>query len=189
MTAPFPIARLAGSPVDAARALVGARLTVDGVGGVIVETEAYDGDDPASHSVRGRTARNASMFGPAGTVYVYRSYGMHWCLNIATGPEGVGAAVLIRAIEPVDGLDVMRRRRGLEEIRLLCAGPGRLCEALGVTGAHDGMSVAAPPFALMAGDGDADLVAGPRIGITRAAERPWRFGLAGSRCLSRPFPR
>ncbi len=188
MTA-FPIPLLAGSPVEAARALVGARLLVDGVGGIVVETEAYDRDDPASHSVRGRTDRNAAMFGPAGTIYVYRSYGIHWCLNVATGPEGVGAAVLVRALEPTDGIEAMRTRRGLHDLRLLCAGPGRLCEALAVTRDHDGGHVLSPPFLLAAPERPAEIVAGPRIGISRAADLPWRFGLAGSRFLSRPFPR
>jgi DNA-3-methyladenine glycosylase len=180
---------LSGSPVEAARALIGATLTVDGVGGIVVETEAYDFDDPASHSVRGPTPRNRSMFGPPGTVYVYRSYGMHWCLNLACGPEGHGAAVLIRAIEPTLGIDAMHVRRPVAEPRLLCAGPGRVTAALGVTRDHDGRSIADPPFTLEFAKTGMPLVAGPRIGISRATDLAWRFGLAGSRFVSRPFPR
>lgn len=183
------LSALSGSPVAAARALIGARLTVRGVGGVIVETEAYDHDDPASHSVRGRTPRNGAMFGEPGTVYVYRSYGVHWCLNIATGPVGVGAAVLIRAIEPTDGLEAMRALRNLADPRLLCSGPGRLTAALAVTRAEDGGHVTQPPFRLEWPGKQPEIVSGPRIGITRAVENPWRFGLAGSRFLSRAFPK
>lgn len=174
--------------VEAARDLIGAELLVDGVGGIVVETEAYDRDDPASHSVNGRTARNAAMFGPPGRAYVYRSYGLHWCLNVVCGPAGHGAAILIRALEPTRGLDVMRVRRGTVDDRLLCAGPGRLTQALGVTRAHDGMSLDTPPFRLAASATRPAIVAGARIGISRNADVPWRFGLAGSRRLSRPFP-
>jgi DNA-3-methyladenine glycosylase len=177
----------AGDVVAAARALIGATLTLDGVGGIIVETEAYDHEDPASHSFSGPTPRNAAMFGPPGRAYVYRSYGIHWCLNIVCGGIGHGAAVLIRAIEPTCGLETMRERRGLADPRLLCAGPGRLCQALGITRAHDGLPIDTPPFRLEAGAGAVDLVVGPRIGISRGREAPWRFGLAGSRYLSRPF--
>ena len=171
----------------AAHALIGAVLTVDGVGGLITETEAYDRHDPASHSHRGPTPRNAAMFGPPGHAYVYRSYGIHWCLNLVCGPEP-GAAVLIRALQPLHGLDAMRARRGAMPDRLLCAGPGRLCAALGVTAALDGRALDAPPFRLLAPAGPAAVVAGPRIGISRAQAVPWRFGLHGSRHLSRPFP-
>ncbi|GGH07350.1 putative 3-methyladenine DNA glycosylase [Alsobacter metallidurans] len=170
-----------------ARALIGATLLVDGVGGVIVETEAYDREDPASHSFRGETPRNGAMFGPPGRAYVYRSYGMHWCFNVVCGPGPTGAAVLLRAIEPAAGLDAMRERRGLSDARLLCAGPGRLCQALGVTRAHDGLPLSAPPFRLLASDGPTAVLAGPRIGITKGVETPWRFALAGSRFLSRPL--
>ena len=173
--------------VEAARALIGVRLLLGGVGGVIVETEAYDRDDPASHSVRGETARNAAMFGPPGRAYVYRSYGMHWCLNVVCGPVGHGAAVLIRALAPTDGLDVMRARRGGVADRLLCSGPGRLCQALAIDRAHDGLPLDAPPFALLPPDGPAAIVTGPRIGITKGVETPWRFGLRGSPHLSRRF--
>ena len=171
----------------AAQALIGAVLMVDGAGGIIVETEAYDRHDPASHSHRGPTPRNAAMFGPPGHAYVYRSYGMHWCLNLVCGPEP-GAAVLIRAVQPQHGLDAMRARRGTMPDRLLCAGPGRLCAALGVTAALDGLALDAPPFQLLAPAGPVAVVAGPRIGISRAQDVPWRFGLQGSRHLSRPFP-
>lgn len=167
--------------------LIGCTLTVDGVGGVIVETEAYDGTDPASHSVNGMTPRNAAMFGPPGHAYVYRSYGIHWCLNFVCEPEGDGAAVLIRALEPTAGIDVMRARRRMEDVRKLCAGPGRLCQALEVDRGHDGMALDAPPFAITMPAAAPPLVAGTRIGITRGAETAWRFGWAQSRFLSRRF--
>ena len=174
--------------VELAPALIGAELTVDGIGGIVVETEAYDRTDPASHSFTGPTARNAAMFGAPGRAYVYRSYGMHWCLNIVCGPEP-GQAVLIRALEPTVGLDLMRARRGVEPVRLLCSGPGRLCQALAVTREHDGLSLAEPPFSLVAARGGETLLSGPRIGISKASERPWRWGRAGSPHLSKPFPR
>jgi DNA-3-methyladenine glycosylase len=180
---------LAGDVNVAARALVGWTLLVDGVGGTIVEVEAYDHDDPAAHGFRGRTERNASMFGPAGHAYVYRSYGIHWCLNLVCGPVGVPAAVLVRALEPTQGLDAMRARRGLEDERLLCAGPGRLCQALGVTGAHDGLALDAPPFELRPPTAAVDVAVAARIGITRAADLPWRYVARGSRFLSRGLPR
>ncbi len=167
-----------------ARALIGTMLLVDGVGGMIVETEAYDENDPASHCFRGKTARNASMFGPPGHAYVYRSHGIHWCLNFVCRPA---SGVLIRALEPTSGLDRMADRRGTGEIRRLCAGPGRLCQALGIDGSFDGRPLDQPPFALFEGNDPAlPISAGPRIGITRAVETPWRFCLAGSRFLSRP---
>lgn len=175
-------------PVDAlAVALLGATLEVGGVGGRIVETEAYAPEDPASHSFCGPTPRNAVMFGPVGHAYVYRIYGMHWCLNFVGG--ATGSAVLIRAIEPTSGLDVMARRRGLADPRLLCAGPGRLAQAFGITGAQNGAPLDRPPFLLREGESGLAVAVGPRIGITKAAERPWRFGLAGSRFLSRRFAR
>ena len=127
------------------------------------------------------------MFLPGGVAYVYRSYGIHWCLNVVCDGEGVAGAVLLRALEPTRGLDQMRARRGTDDVRLLCKGPGRLCQALGVTRAHDGLRIEQPPFALVPRSGDVDLVIGPRIGITKAVERPWRYGLAGSRFVSRPF--
>ena len=172
-----------------ARHLIGVRLLVGGVGGVIVETEAYDGQDPASHSFSGPSARNAAMFGPPGCVYVYRSYGIHWCINFVCREAGHGAGVLIRAIEPTDGLDRMRARRGLDDVRLLCAGPGRLGQALGIDRSLNGMRLDQPPFELFAAEPALDhaVVSGPRVGISKALDQPWRFGLAGSRFLSRPF--
>jgi len=170
---------------EVAPALIGATLLVDGVGGRIVEAEAYDQEDPASHGYRGRTKRNASMFGPPGHAYVYRSYGIHWCLNLVCEGEGVASAVLVRALEPTHGLEHMRERRGLEAERLLCSGPGRLCQALGVTDEHDGRPLDRPPFELLAAGGPVEVVAGQRIGITQAAELPWRYAEAGSRFLSR----
>jgi DNA-3-methyladenine glycosylase len=167
--------------------LIGATLLFDGVGGRIVEVEAYDHEDPASHGYAGRTERNASMFGPAGHAYVYRSYGIHWCLNFTCEGEGIANAVLIRALEPLAGLDRMRRRRGIAEPRLLCSGPGRLCQALGITRAHDGLALDQAPFELRASDSEIALAVGPRIGITKAADKPWRYGLKGSRFVSRPF--
>jgi DNA-3-methyladenine glycosylase len=169
--------------------LVGALLLVDGVGGTIVEVEAYDHEDPAAHGYRGRTDRNASMFGSPGRAYVYRSYGVHWCLNFVCEGVDVASAVLIRALEPTEGLDRMRARRGIDDRRLLTTGPGRLCQALGITGEHDGLPLDRPPFELRERPGAVDVVAGPRIGITKAAEQKWRYGLAGSRFLSRPFPK
>jgi len=183
----LPRAFFAREVDEVARTLIGAELLVDGVGGTIVECEAYAPSDPASHAFRGQTPRNAAMFGPPGHAYVYRSYGIHWCLNLVCEPEGVASAVLLRALEPTRGLEAMRRRRGLDEARLLCAGPGRLCQALAVTGAHDGAALDAPPFELRAPARPPALVSGPRVGISRAQERPWRYGLAGSRFLSRPF--
>ena len=167
--------------------LIGAVLLVDGVGGRLVEVEAYHHTDPAAHSFHGPTARNAVMFGPPGYAYVYRSYGIHWCLNFVCEPKGSASAVLIRAIEPTEGLAAMRRRRGVSEERLLCSGPGRVCEALGITHDHNGLALNAPPFALFARAEPVEVVAGPRIGITKAAELPWRYGEKGSRFLSKPF--
>ena len=176
------------SAVAVARALIGSHLFVGGVGGRIVETEAYDETDPASHSFAGRTARNDAMFGPPGRAYVYRSYGLHWCLNFVCMPAGHGAAVLIRAIEPTRGLDVMRERRRLHDERLLCAGPGRLCEALAIGRELDGARLDRRPFRLFAGSDSGVVVAeGVRIGISKSRELPWRFALAGSRFLSKPM--
>jgi len=170
---------------DVAPELIGVTLLVDGVGGRIVEVEAYDHEDPASHGFRGRTERNASMFGPPGRAYVYRSYGIHWCLNLVCEEVGVANAVLLRALEPTRGLEQMRARRGLEDERLLCGGPGRLCQALGVTREQDGLALDRPPFELLARDSPVEVVNGPRIGITRAVDLPWRYVESGSRFLSR----
>jgi DNA-3-methyladenine glycosylase len=169
--------------------LVGATLLVDGVGGPIVEVEAYDSTDPASHAFRGRTARNGAMFGPPGRAYVYRSYGIHWCLNLVCEPEGAASAVLIRALEPTSGIERMQERRRTEDPRLLAAGPGRLCEALAISGDHDGLPLDRPPFELRPRSGEPEIVATPRVGITVAADYPWRYVLAGSRFLSRAVPR
>jgi DNA-3-methyladenine glycosylase len=172
---------------EVAPELIGAMFLVDGIGGPIVEVEAYHHTDPAAHSFGGPTARNAVMFGPPGYAYVYRSYGIHWCVNFVCEAENSASAVLIRALMPSKGLPAMRRRRRLEDERLLCAGPGRLCEALAITRAHNGMALDEPPFALFARTSPVEIAAGPRIGISKAAELPWRYGLAGSRFLSRPF--
>jgi DNA-3-methyladenine glycosylase len=167
--------------------LIGAVLLFNGVGGRIVELEAYDQTDPAAHSFRGPTRRNAVMFGPPGYAYVYRSYGIHWCLNLVCEPAGSAGAVLIRALQPTEGLRAMRRRRGVTDERLLCSGPGRLCEALRITGTDNGMALDAPPFALFARIGAVEVVVGPRIGITKAVDKPWRYGEKGSRFLSKAF--
>ncbi|HWH04853.1 MAG TPA: DNA-3-methyladenine glycosylase [Gaiellaceae bacterium] len=172
---------------EVAPALIGATLLVDGVGGRIVEVEAYDGTDPASHGFRGPTQRNASMFGPPGIAYVYRSYGIHWCLNLVCEEEGSAAAVLLRAFEPTHGLEAMRARRGLEEPRLLASGPGRLCQALAVTRDHDGVPLDEHPFELHAAPKPVEVAVGRRVGITKAADLPWRYVEAGSRFLSRPL--
>jgi DNA-3-methyladenine glycosylase len=174
---------------DVAPGLVGATLLVDGVGGRIVEVEAYDQEDPASHGYRGLTARNRAMFGPPGHAYVYRSYGIHWCLNLVCGDEGIPEAALVRALEPTDGLATMAERRGVTEPRLLCSGPGRLCQALAITRDHDGLPLDEPPFELLAPAEPLDVARGPRVGITRASELPWRYGAAGSRFLSRGLRR
>lgn len=169
---------------EVAPELLGAELLVDGVGGRIVETEAYHPSDPASHSFRGPTPRNMSMFRGPGHVYVYRSYGIHWCFNIVC--RGA-SAILIRALEPSRGIDLMCERRGVEDLRALCSGPGKLCEALAVTGALDGRVVTERPFRLNRAKAPAAVSVGPRIGISKAAEVPWRFGVKASRFVSRPF--
>jgi DNA-3-methyladenine glycosylase len=172
---------------EVARQLIGWTFTFDGVGGRIVETEAYDREDPASHSFSGLTRRNATMFGPPGYLYVYRSYGIHWCLNIVCRETGHGAGVLIRAIEPTLGIELMHARRKLENVRLLCAGPGRVCQALAISGEHDGLALASPLIDMMAPEDSVDIISGPRIGITKARDVPWRFGLKNSPFLSRGF--
>lgn len=170
--------------IEVAKAMIGMSLTLDGVGGIIVETEAYLADDPASHSFKGPTNRNRAMFGPAGRAYVYRIYGMHWCINAVCLP---GSAVLIRALQPVSGIDIMQKRRGLHDDRQLCSGPGKLCQALAIDDSHDGEELGQPPFALTTGQIAPVVVVGKRIGITKAVDHPWRFGLTGSPFLSRKF--
>jgi DNA-3-methyladenine glycosylase len=167
--------------------LIGVTLLVDGVGGRIIEVEAYDQEDPASHGYRGRTERNESMFGPPGHAYVYRSYGIHWCLNLVCGPDGVAEAVLVRALEPTHEIEVQRERRGSDELRELCSGPGKLCQALAITRAHDGLPLDRPPFRLEERTSVPEIVTGARIGITRATELSWRYAEAGSRFVSRPL--
>ena len=169
--------------------LIGVTLLVDGVGGEIVEVEAYDREDPASHGYRGLTARNAAMFGPPGHAYVYRSYGIHWCLNLVCGEEGDPQAALVRALVPTHGLEAMRARRGVKDERALCSGPGKLCQALGITRAHDGLPLDRKPFTLRPRACEPDVIAGARIGISQAVDAPWRYGLVGSPFLSRPFER
>ena len=173
--------------LELAPALIGARVFVDGVGGMIVECEAYARHDPAAHSFAGPTARNASMFGPAGRAYVYRSYGIHWCMNFVAQEEGAG--VLIRAIAPERGLEQMAQRRGTDDVKLLCSGPGKLTQALGIAGAHDGAPLFRKPFAVYSATERVEIVTGPRIGISRALDLQWRFGLKGSPFLSKPFPK
>jgi len=172
---------------EVAPELIGATFLVEGVGGVIVEVEAYHHTDPAAHSYRGPTERNQVMFGSPGYVYVYRSYGIHWCVNFVCERAGSASAVLIRAVEPTDGIEAMRRRRGLTDIRALCSGPGKLTEAMGITHAHNGLALDTAPFALHARKEDVEVVTGVRIGITKAVELPWRYGLKDSRYLSKPF--
>jgi DNA-3-methyladenine glycosylase len=167
--------------------LIGATMLVNGVGGIIVEVEAYHHTEPAAHSFNGPTLRNSVMFGPPGFVYVYRSYGIHWCVNFVCEKEGSASAVLIRALQPTHGIPAMRRRRGLHDEKSLCSGPGKLTEALGITHEHNGLALDAPPYALHARADKADVIAGVRIGITKAAELPWRYGLKDSEFLSKPF--
>lgn len=167
------------SVLEVAPDLIGTTLLVDGVGGIIVEVEAYHHTEPAAHSYRGPTPRNAVMFGPAGFAYVYRSYGIHWCVNFVCEKAGSASAVLIRALEPTHGIPTMRRRRGLHDERLLCSGPGKLTEALGITHAHNELALDAPPIALYARPAKPNIVAGVRIGLTKAVDLPWRYGLRG----------
>jgi DNA-3-methyladenine glycosylase len=186
---PLPRSFFARSVHTVAPNLIGATLLFKGVGGVIVEVEAYHQTDPAAHSFGGRTERNAVMFGPPGYAYVYRSYGIHWCLNFVCEPEGVASAVLIRALAPTHGLAVMRRRRGVTDERLLCSGPGRLSQALGITDAQYGLPLDNPPFEIFARADDVEVAVGARIGLTKAIEHPWRYGLSRSRFVSKPFKR
>jgi DNA-3-methyladenine glycosylase len=173
---------------DVAVDLLGCIVAVGETAGVIVEVERYQQDDPASHSFRGPTPRAAVMFGPPGRLYVYRSYGVHWCANVVCEPEGRGAAALLRAIAPLHGVEIMRSRRGGVADRLIGSGPGRLCAALGVDGSMNGTVINAGPVRIESGDGDVEVLIGPRIGISVATDLPWRFGIAGSPHLSRPFP-
>ena len=172
---------------DVAPELIGATLLFGGVGGVIVETEAYHMTDPASHSYRRQTPRNGAMFGPAGFAYVYRSYGIHWCVNFVCEGQGSACAVLVRALAPTHGIPAMRRNRLLHDERLLCSGPGKLCAALGITGAHDGLPLDKAPFAIHRRSAEPDIAVGVRIGITKGVDLPWRYGLKGSRFVSRRF--
>lgn len=183
----LPRSFFARDVVEVARDLIGVMLLVDGVGGIIAETEAYDHEDPASHSFVGPTPRNAVMFEAPGHAYVYRSYGIHFCLNFVAGSEP-GSAVLIRALEPRAALETMAARRGTTDPRLLCSGPGRLCQALGVSLDQNGLPLDSPPFRLEPRSADQPIAVGPRIGITRGMRTPWRFGLSGSPFLSRRFP-
>jgi DNA-3-methyladenine glycosylase len=171
---------LAGDPVEVARAIIGWTFLIDGVGGPVVEAEAYREDDPASHSHRGRTPRNWPMFGPAGRLYVYRSYGIHWCVNVVCGADGYGAAVLLRALEPAHGVEEMRRRRGVDDVRRLCRGPGNVGQALAV-----GPELNGAPATLVAPARERRVQAGPRIGISRAVDAPWRFWDPDSPYVSR----
>jgi len=173
---------------EVAPGLIGVTLLVNGVGGVIVEVEAYHHTEPAAHSYRGPTPRNMVMFGPPGFVYVYRSYGIHWCVNFVCEKEGSASAVLIRALQPTHGIAAMQRRRKLHDERSLCSGPGKLTEALAITHDHNGLALDAPPFALYARSQKPDIVTGIRIGLTKAVDLPWRYGLKGSKFLSKPFP-
>ena len=173
--------------LEVAPDLIGASLLVNGVGGIIVEVEAYHHSEPAAHSFNGPTPRTQVMFGPPGFSYVYRSYGIHWCVNLVCEKAGSASAVLIRALEPTHGLAAMRKRRGVDDERMLCSGPGKLCEALGISIKQSELPLDQPPFALHAGIGKADVVSGVRIGITKAADLPWRYGLKGSRFLSKRF--
>ena len=174
---------------EVAPELIGVTLLVDGVGGEIVEVEAYDREDPASHGHHGPTPRNAAMFGPPGHAYVYRSYGVHWCLNLVCGEEGDPQAALVRALAPTHGLEAMRARRGVEDERALCSGPGKLCQALAITRAHDALPLDREPFSLLPRAREPEVVIGSRIGISQGVDFPWRFGLADSPFLSRPFRR
>jgi DNA-3-methyladenine glycosylase len=176
---------------EVARELIGCTLLHGDCGGVIVETESYERDDPACHAYVGRTARNQVLFGPPGRAYVYLSYGIHSLLNAVAEPDGEAAAVLIRALEPTVGIEAMRQRRGREVDEELCSGPGKLTEALGVGLDDNGACLGAPPFAVLGREGawaETELAVGPRIGISKAVEYPWRFCAAGNRFVSRPWP-
>jgi DNA-3-methyladenine glycosylase len=184
---PLERAFFARRVLEVAPDLIGVTLLVNGVGGIIVEVEAYHHSEPAAHSFNGPTPRNLVMFGPPGVAYVYRSYGIHWCVNFVCEKAGSASAVLIRALQPTHGIPAMRRRRGLHDERSLCSGPGKLCEALAITGEHTGLALDTPPIALHARVQKPEIVTGERIGITKAVELPWRYGLKGSKFLSKPF--
>ena len=188
MGKPLSRAFFARHVLEVAPDLIGVTLLVNGVGGIIVEVEAYHHTEPAAHSFHGPTPRNLVMFGPPGFAYVYRSYGIHWCVNFVCEKQGSAAAVLIRALQPTHGIPAMRRRRGLHDERSLCSGPGKLCEALGITDRHSGLALDAPPIALHARTSKVEVATGVRIGITKAVDFPWRYGLKGSKFLSKPFP-
>src|SRR3984885_9269432 len=184
---PLKRAFFARNVLELAPDLIGVTMLVNGVGGIIVEVEAYHHTEPAAHSFNGPTPRHSVMFGPPGFVYVYRSYGIHWCVNFVCEKAGSASAVLIRALEPTHGIAAMRRRRGLHDERLLCSGPGKLTEALGITHDHNGLALDAPPLAIYPRPKKPDIVAGLRIGLTKAVDFPWRYGVRGSRFLSKPF--
>jgi DNA-3-methyladenine glycosylase len=184
---PLKRAFFARSVHEVAPDLIGATLLVNGVGGVIVEVEAYHHTEPAAHSFNGPTPRNLVMFGPPGFIYVYRSYGIHWCVNFVCEKEGSASAVLIRALQPTHGIATMRRRRRLQDERSLCSGPGKLTQALAITHAHNGLALDAPPFALHARPHKVEVLTGVRIGLTKAVDLPWRYGMKGSKFLSKPF--
>jgi DNA-3-methyladenine glycosylase len=174
---------------EVARDLVGCTLLYEGCGGVIVETESYEADDPACHAYVGLTERTKVLFGPPGYAYVYLSYGIHSLLNAVAEPEGEAAAVLIRALEPTDEIELMRERRRVKSDLDLCSGPGKLTEALGIDLSDNERDLTRPPFLLLPPEGERPpIVTGPRIGITKAVENPWRFCAAGNRNVSRPRP-
>jgi DNA-3-methyladenine glycosylase len=192
MPQPLPQSFFARSALEVARDLIGCTFLFAGSGGRIVETEAYRQDDPCCHGYRGKTERNAVLFGPPGHLYVYFTYGMHFCANIATEEEGVAAGVLLRALEPEHGIEDMIARRGMLELRLLASGPARLAQALGIDRAQNGLPVWEPPLAVLPRDPAAPVprvVTTARIGVRGGDQKPWRFVDAGSRHLSRPLPR
>ena len=186
---PLTRAFFARSVHEVAPELIGATLLVNGTGGLIVEVEAYHHTDPAAHSFRGPTPRNRVMFGPPGFAYVYRSYGIHWCVNFVCEEEGSASAILIRALEPTHGVAAMQRRRHLQDLQALCSGPGKLTDALAITDRHNALALDQPPIAVHARLGQVEVVSGVRIGITKAVDLPWRYGLKGSKFLSKPFPK
>ena len=188
---PLPADFYARPALEVAHALIGCVVDHAGTSGVIVETEAYHESEPACHAFVGLTRRTRPLFGPPGRAYVYRSYGIHSLLNAVCDPEGIGAAVLVRALEPLDGVEAMQERRGLSGLRDLCSGPGKLSQALGIGLEHDDTDLATGPVRILAppaGQVAPERVVGPRIGISKAADLPWRICAAGSRFVSRPWP-